>query len=182
MINSYTDTIVQCILDASDNLPKTAPSKGIPKWNEEARPLREKALFWHQLWVDNGKPHTGLIANIMRETRCRYHLKVKQLKRSQEQNKFSKMAEAISSNNERDLWKELKKLNKCPQAACIDGVTGNQAISELFANKYKTVYNSVGYEKDTLENLKATVEELIRNSNDEYQYVSVHEVAKAIAK
>ena len=75
-----------------------------------------------------------------------------------------------------------EKLNKCPQAACIDGVNGNQDISELFANKCKTVYNSVGYEKDTLENLKATVEELIRNSNVEYQYVSVNEVAKAIAK
>ena len=43
-INLYANAIVQCMLDASDTLPKTSKSKGIPYWNEEAKPLREKAL------------------------------------------------------------------------------------------------------------------------------------------
>ena len=134
------------------------------------------------LKFDNGKPHTGHVADIMRKTRCKYHQKVKELMRLKEQNKFSRMAEAISTNSNRDLWNELKRLNKSTQADCIDGVTGSQAISDLFAKKYENIYNSVGYDKDDLETLKASMEELIRNSDDEYHYVSVDEVDKAIAK
>ncbi len=183
-INSYADMIVQCMLDASENLPKTSKSKRIPYWNQEVMPLRQKALFWHQLWVDNGKPRMGLVADIMRKSRRLYHLKVKELQRSKEQNKFSRMAEAISKSNDRDLWKEVKKLsNSGAQADCIDGITGNQAIADHFASRYKDVYNSVGYSNDNLEDLKAELNELIKDSDSERdQYVTVQEVDKAVAK
>ncbi len=67
-INSFAENIVNCMVEASGCLPKTSLSRSIPGWNDEAKPLREKALFWHQVWVDNGKPRNGLVADIMRRS------------------------------------------------------------------------------------------------------------------
>ena len=65
------------------------------------------------------------------------------------------MAKSISENNSRDLWKEVytvrSKSNTGSQ--CIDPATGNDSISELFAHKYNTLYNSVCYNTTQLNNL-----------------------------
>ena len=55
------------------------------------------------------------------------------------------MAKSISENNYRDLWKEVYKVrSKCKTSSqCMDDVTGNESISELFAHKYNVLYNSV---------------------------------------
>ena len=55
------------------------------------------------------------------------------------------MAKFISENNSRDLWKEVYKVrSKCKTSSqCIEDVTGNESISELFAHKYNVLYNSV---------------------------------------
>ena len=49
------------------------------------------------------------------------------------------MANALLSNNKRDFWKEIKKINKNNNCLpnLIDDVTGNQDISDHFASKYK---------------------------------------------
>ena len=55
------------------------------------------------------------------------------------------MAKSISENNSRDLWKEVYKVrSKCKTSSqCMDDVSGNESISELFAHKYNVLYNSV---------------------------------------
>ena len=55
------------------------------------------------------------------------------------------MAQSISENNSRDLWKEVHKVRDKSKfiSQCMDDVTGNENIAELFADKYKVLYNSV---------------------------------------
>ena len=57
------------------------------------------------------------------------------------------MAEAIINNNSRDLWSEIRKVGNTTKTVltCIDGVTGNINIAELFSNQYNKLYNSVRY-------------------------------------
>ena len=47
------------------------------------------------------------------------------------------MARAIAFNNSRDLWTETRKIRKKLSASpnCMDNVTSNENISELFAGK-----------------------------------------------
>ena len=48
------------------------------------------------------------------------------------------MANALLSNNKRDFWKEIKKINK--KNNCLSNpidVTGNEDISDHFASKYE---------------------------------------------
>ena len=63
------------------------------------------------------------------------------------------MARAIAFNNSRDLWTETRKIRKNLSASpnCMDNVTGNENISELFAGKFCNLYNSVSYNEDELE-------------------------------
>ena len=44
--------------------------------------LREDSLFWHRLWIDIGRPPTGIVAAVMRNTRYKYHKAVKDIKRN----------------------------------------------------------------------------------------------------
>ena len=50
-------------------------TKTIIGWNDHVEHYFRTALFWHQLWVDNGRPDDddNIIANIRRTTRELYH-------------------------------------------------------------------------------------------------------------
>ena len=53
----------------------------------------------------------------------------------------------------RDLWTETRKIKKKLSASlnCIDNVTGNENIFELFAGKFCNLYNFVSFNDDELE-------------------------------
>ena len=62
-----------CLTAAKHTLPYTSlrSTKGrIPGWSEHVEPARQKSLFWHEIWVNCGRPRSGTVANIMRKTRA----------------------------------------------------------------------------------------------------------------
>jgi hypothetical protein len=72
VINNYTTDITDaCIQAASDSIPLTcerAHSGRLPSWTECVQPLRDKALFWHRLWMDCDRPKTEPVADSMRRS------------------------------------------------------------------------------------------------------------------
>ena len=55
-------------------MPRCRGASGcIPGWSESIAPLRTNSLFWHRIWVDCGRPHHGVVAEVMRKTRAQYH-------------------------------------------------------------------------------------------------------------
>ena len=85
--------------------------------------VREVAMFWHWLWVENGGPRLGHVAQVMRNTRAKYHYTARYIKRRECDFRKSKMAESVAANNQRDLWLETNKLIyvKKPLVHVIDG-------------------------------------------------------------
>ncbi len=181
--DNYTETLIDCIIAASECLPKTCPSKKLPFWKERVKPLRDKALFWHRLWCDNGKPQNGIIADIMRSTRKLYHKEVKSIQRQITNHRNEKMANAVASNTSRKLWDEIRKMDKgAPMANIVDGKTDCDDIANVFATKYKTLYNSVGYHTRELNDVINVIEDNVSKlpPSDSTHYVSVVEVTEAI--
>ena len=88
------------------------------------------------------------------------------------------MAKSISENNSRDLWKEVYKVrSKCKTSSqCMDDVSGNESISELFAHKYNVLYNSVCSNTTQLNKLLALNENyIITNcSNNNTSLINKH--------
>ena len=38
----------------------------IAGWSEHVKPLKEKSMFWHKLWLSCGRPRSGAVADCMR--------------------------------------------------------------------------------------------------------------------
>ena len=58
-------------------------------------------------------------------------------------------------NRTSNFWSEVRKFkpsnNKCSNA--IDDCVGAQEISDLFAEKYESLYNSVSFKKEDMEDI-----------------------------
>ena len=77
--NDYSVSITNACIEAAEaTTPLTCvrPTSGrIPGWSERVQPLREKSLFWHQMWIDCDRPKTGAVADSMRRTRAALSLR-----------------------------------------------------------------------------------------------------------
>ena len=136
------DKIIEICKDSSDEyLPKSGqPKTGnreIPGWNEHVKPFHDKALFWHDIWVQCGRPRHREVSRIMRMTRAKYHYAVRSVLKEQIKIRNDKMAEAISSDNDRNLWEEVRKMKKSHKLLpdVIDNIKGSNNISKLFFDK-----------------------------------------------
>ena len=86
-------------------------------------------------WINLNSPRTHIVADIMRSTRATYHCKIKKLKKDREKLQKEAMAKAISGNNSRQLWTEVRKVRNKNSSSinCIDDITGNSCIAKLFS-------------------------------------------------
>ena len=62
----------------------------------------------------------------------------------------------------------------------IDGQIGPENIANLFYNKNKELFNSVGYDNDNMTNLKDEIENLVSKSSPDNVIFNVQEVKNAI--
>ena len=146
----HNDLIQAAIYSSQISLPvkqsKTL-SKCISGWKDHVSDYKGKACLWHYIWKQNGSPPHGLIADIRRSTRLKYHNAIKYVKKNQSQIRNSKLAESLSNNKPCDFWNTVKNITgkKKLLPNTIDNTVGDRDIADLFANKWKRLYNSVGY-------------------------------------
>ena len=70
------------MIDAPINIPSTKQNKKrkIPGWNENVQHSKEIALFRRSIWLNNNSPRQGVVADIMRITRAKYHYCIREVK------------------------------------------------------------------------------------------------------
>ena len=188
--SEYIEYLYKSIIDICSNasemhLPTSSngnKQKVIPGWNDYVQPFLDKSLFWHDIWVQNGRPRNGELARVMRASRARYHYAIKHTLKAEINIRNNKMAEAVSNNDDRNLWQEVRKMNKTNQcfANLVEGQTGPENIANLFYEKNKELFNSVGYNVDTMKNLKVKIENLVDTCSLENERISVQEVKDAV--
>ena len=137
--------------------------KVIPGWNEYVKEYSDKAKACHKFWVQNGKPRDGEIAKERRISRLQYHYAIRYVVKENMRIRNSKMADAVSKNNDRILWDEVRKMSKTNKELphIIDGHSNVEEVTDIFANKNKILYNSVSYSKHDMDNLSANIDEHI---------------------
>ena len=167
-IGVYCDELVNCISTSGDvTIPKRKIS-GTRKagWNEFVRPFRDTSLFWHAIWKQAGSPRFGWVAQIRRKTRADYHKAIRQVKQNSESIVADRMASSLSSGIHRDLWSECRKINGSNRSPVsnIDGATTAFDIANVFASKYKGLYNSVSFDSDVMRNLELDVDSRVSSN------------------
>ena len=98
-----------------------------------------------------------------RKTRAFYRYAIRYVVNNKIKLSNNKLAEAISDKNDRVLWDEVRKMTKTNKdfPNMMDGVTNENDITDIFAGKYKTLYNSVSYNKHDLCRLSAEIDSRI---------------------
>ena len=147
-ITDFHDNIITAsYLSMQKHIPynRDAKAKVIPGWDIEMDIARDKSMFWHGIWRECGKLHTGVLYNIMKKTRSTYHYMLRALKKK----KHCKIKESVSKSmlktNNKSYWKSSKAIRKnnfnCTNV--VDGVEGGSNIANLFKDKYECLFNSV---------------------------------------
>jgi len=78
-------------------------SSRIARWSEHVQPLRNKSLFWHNIWLDCDCPKTGTVADCMRRTRVAYHYSIRKVKQNEDKLISERLAESLLNNGARDF-------------------------------------------------------------------------------
>ena len=102
----------------------------------------------------------------------------------------SRMGEAVSENNDRSLWDEVKKTTKSNNELTntIDGEHDRSEITKIFYEKYDNLYNSVGYNNQAMNtlvkdiNYKIETELLKKVVTNNNEYITIKEVKTAVSQ
>ena len=170
-VHNYAKHITDACTKAADVcIPCTRDRQNsgcIPGWSEHIKPLRDKSLFWHGLWIDCNRPKTGAVTDCMRRTRAAYHYAIRQLEKDENSIVRERVAEAILSDGKRHFWSEIKRIrsNKSINSRIVDGLTDVEAIAKLFATKYRELYTSVPYDKDDMQRIIDDVNDSIKGDS-----------------
>ena len=133
---------LQEVAEASLPTPGSVKSrKVIPGWNQAVKPFKDKAYFWHQVWVSMGRPINCEIHRVMKSSRNRYHYELKKCRKAEDKVRSSKLLEACL-NGGCDIFKQIKTMRSTQTvvATSMDGVKDN--VKDHFRDKYKKLFNS----------------------------------------
>ena len=149
----------KCLPHTSDCNNKKG-RKVVPGWNEHVKEHAENAKYWNEIWINQGKPRSGDIARMRSITKLRYHYAIRKVNSDNVRLRNERMGEAIANNNDRLLWDEVRKMTKSNDElpSMMDGQTGTDEISKIFADKYETLYNTVSYNKQDMDKLKKVID------------------------
>ena len=162
LLNACADASFACIPHSHATADNTS-SRQVPGWSEHVEPARQTALFWHFLWKENGCPQHGEVASIRRRTRAQYHLAVRKVKRLKDTILANNMANSLKEKDNNGFWKAVRRANytKSSLPSSVDTAQCASEISNLFADKYKLLYNSVSYNVNEMSVLLADIDKLI---------------------
>ena len=150
-------------------------------WREKIQPFKDRAMFWHAIWVSAGKPLNTQLHMLMKRTRNIYHL---QIRRGKKMSDFLKKNTLLTAclDKGKDLFTEIKRLRKSEPsvASTIDGESKD--IPNHFGHIYENLYNSVSdsqklEEMSVLMNMKIDVTCL-----PEIERITPEVVSKAVSQ
>ena len=138
-------------------------------------PYQKEARYWHDVWLQEGRPSTGWLHGLMVKKRTQYHYAIRRARRKSDLTRAEQLFEA-SLQGDCNLLAEMKKIRCGGSGRLADlpdevaGAQGEENIVEKFRTVYESLYNSAGTDPEMAELLNK-VNRLISNS-------SVQEVIK----
>jgi hypothetical protein len=188
-LNKYAEDITESFLAAAESaIPRMCGrqnSDRIAGWTEHVQPLRDKSLFWHNIWLECGRPRTGALSDCMRRTRAAYHYAVRAVKRDQDKIINERLADSILNNSSRNFWSEIKRIrsNKSGTSRIVDGQTECISIAKLFAAKYRDLNTCVPYDINEMHRIQCDVETLLSTAPSSTDCVfTVHDLKHAVSR
>ena len=98
----------------------------IPRWDEEVKPFKDNAYFWHSIWQSAGRPLNTELHRIMKKTRNLYHFQIRKNRKITDIIKKNTLLDACVNNNG-DIFNEIRNLRRSVPTvpSMIDDVTSD---------------------------------------------------------
>ena len=74
-------------------------SEAFQVWNDFVKPYKDKSIFWNELWVSDGKPTSGILFDLRKFARSKYHWAIKQVKKNKDTIILNKTAQQLASKS-----------------------------------------------------------------------------------
>jgi len=187
-IDEYYLALVEAIISATRSCVPTCRKKDKAGWSVHVKESQKEAIFWNRIWLASGRPNTGWVYEIRRRTRANYKRLARWCTRNQESLSAERMAHALSSNNSRDLWSEVKRVkgNSHMHASKVDGAEGVSDVCDVFRDKYESLYSSVSYNEDDMNVFIDEVSSRVRHCKTglciNHHSLNVNDVKEAVHK
>jgi len=76
-----------------------------PFWNEELDRLKHDSIFWHNLWVDAGRPSSGVLQTIRLSCKAKYKLGIRNAYSLFENKMSDEMCHHFMNKRVPEFWK-----------------------------------------------------------------------------
>ena len=149
----FSDDLCRVMKGASSiSIPKHRNKKvrEVPGWNENVKVYKDRSMYWCNIWKEAGCPVNCELDNVRKYARSQYHAAVRYVKKNKEKILKNKVKYDLENKNFHDFWKTIKKMKNCisTYSSVVDGETGVKNITNVFYNKYKSLYNSCKIDKE----------------------------------
>ena len=183
LMNTLLESVEKSAAEALPTpIPPKPPTNGkrIPGWSTLVKPFRDKAYFWHQVWLSAGRPLNTQLHKIMKKTRNVYHFHYRKCKKAEDVIVKNKLLDACINGNG-DIFTEIKKLRKCRPTVATSMDGEKKDIPGHFKNIFEEIYNSAN-DQDELKEVLLEVESKINETSlDDVDLVTadiVHQATK----
>lgn len=174
-----------CVKAADECFPISRPNKiNRPRWRDEMQPFKDDALFWDAIWRSCSCPRQGVVYELRQRTKRQYHYAFRRYKKQEQTLRRERMGEQILQSDQRQFWREVKRLfpSNVNNAPIIDGEANHGSIANIFADKYKALFNSVPSSPTDMASISSELNKLIEKTTAADAIVSTDEVSAAIKR
>ena len=104
-------------------------------WNDKLSELKKNAYQSNIMWLEAGKPRSGVLADSMKTDKYAYKLAIRKVKQAETKGLTVSLSESLSQQNRNSFWNvwraKLGGSRKLPKF--IDGACSQQSIADSFA-------------------------------------------------
>ena len=178
--------VLACIEDAAAEAlpvprsPRTLPSQAklVPGWKEIVKPFRDKAFFWHQVWLSAGRPINTELHRIIKKTKNLYNFQYRKCKKAENLITKNKLLDACINGNG-DIFSEIKKLRKSKPVVATSMDGNKDDIPGHFREIFSEIYNSANDKEDLIQVLNDVESKISVTSLDDVDLVTADIVKQA---
>ena len=111
----YQQIVMACTKACRSCIPKrqnqqTPSKKYISGWTEYVEPFKQKSIFWNSIWLENGAPRNGTLADIRRSIRAQYHYAIRHAQKVKDQRIANKLATKVFNSGPNEFWNNVRHM------------------------------------------------------------------------
>jgi len=139
----YTNIAVALKRTASEVFTNSPQQKhNVSGWNKDLREKNKDPRQAYLYWIDNHKPKSGPVFDIMKESKKEFKYASRACRKSQGKYKAEAMAKALWNRSPKKFWQSVRKSKKSWLPSTVGGETGNEAVAVMWRKHFAALLNS----------------------------------------